>query len=136
MSEDEENAGNLQGKTYAVGKGKPPVATQFGGVRANKQNKRGRIVSSKEAFRKEFEKVWAEIMFDETGNPIKDPVDQKPLTRLKAQMRAMTTSTNVKKVELALSYTFGKPTEETKVDNTGEVVLRIVREETKKPDAA
>jgi hypothetical protein len=132
-NEKPDETGNLQGK---VGYGKPPVANQFGGKKANPINRLGRKIRGKDALRKEWEAIWSEVMLDDKGNPIVDEITKKGLTRLRAQMRAMTTSTNVKKVELALSYTFGKPTEETKVDNTGEVVLRIVREETKKPDVA
>lgn len=81
-------------------------------------NRRGRIVKGKEALRKEWESIWAEIMFDDNGKPIVDEVTGKALTRLKAQMRAMTTSTNVRKVELALNYTFGKPKEELDLSNS------------------
>jgi hypothetical protein len=124
MSEDNKKAGNLQGK---VGYGKPPVDTRFGGLRANKQNRRGRIISGRETFRKEFEKIWAEIMFDDNGNPIIDPANEKPLTRLRAQMRAMTTSSNVRKVELAMAYTFGKPKEEVDISNSDGTLKPIVQ---------
>jgi hypothetical protein len=92
------------------------------GVKDLRINRRGRIISGKETFRKEFEKIWAEIMFDDNGNPIIDPANEKPLTRLRAQMRAMTTSSNVRKVELAMAYTFGKPKEEVDLTSNGETI--------------
>ena len=95
-------------------------------------NRRGRIVSGKDPLRKLWEKTWAEIMFDEHGKPIIDEATGKELTRLQAQMRAMTTSQNVRKVELALAYTYGKPKEEVVVGGEGKIEIVITHEDTHK----
>jgi hypothetical protein len=85
-------------------------------------NRLGRKIRGKDALRREWEAIWSEIMFDENGKPIIDDITGKALTRLKAQMRAMTTSTNIRKVELALAYTYGKPKEEVDLTSGGEAL--------------
>ena len=122
-NEKPDETGNLQGK---VGYGNPPVANQFGGKKANPINRLGRKIRGKDALRKEWEAIWSEVMLDDKGNPIIDEITQRGLTRLRAQMRAMTTSTNVKKVELALSYTFGKPKEEIDLSNADGTLNPVV----------
>ena len=90
-------------------------------------NRLGRKIKGKDALRKEWEAIWSEVMLDSNGQPIIDEVTGKALTRLRAQMRAMTTSTNVRKVELAMAYTFGKPKEEVDISNSDGTLKPIVQ---------
>ena len=89
-------------------------------------NRRGRIVKTRDKLRDEWQAIWAEIMFDDKGNPIIDEVTGKALTRLQARMRTMTTSRNVKELELALAYTYGKPKDEVELTGKDGNVLEIV----------
>ena len=84
-------------------------------------NRRGRAIKGKDAFRREWEKIWAEVMFDSNGHPIIDEATGEKMTRLRARMKTMTTSRNPKELEIALHYTFGKPKEEVEV-NTNSII--------------
>ena len=70
-------------------------------------------------------------MLDENGKPIKD-ADGELLTRLRARLRVSTSSRNTQEFQTALAYAFGKPKEEIEENHKGEIILRVVREETKK----
>ena len=94
-------------------------------------NRRGRLVSDMTALKREYQKIWAEIMLDENGKPIKD-ADGELLTRLRARLRVSTSSRNTQEFQTALAYAFGKPKEEIEENHKGEIILRVVREETKK----
>ena len=91
-------------------------------------NRKGRAIRGKDALRKEWEQIWSEILFDANGKPIIDEVTGKALTRLRGRMRTMTTSRNVKELELALAYTYGKPKDELDLTTGGEkLTIEIIR---------
>ena len=103
---------------------KPGGITGKGFVKGDPRiNRKGRAIRGKDALRNEWEAIWSEIMFDGNGEPIIDEVTGNALTRLRARMRTMTTSRNVKELELALAYTFGKPKEE--IEQSGATTQRI-----------
>jgi phage terminase large subunit len=121
MTKPAVNKAEISGKKKATGrpfvKGDPRI------------NRRGRLVSDMSALKKEYQKVWSEIMFveamDENGRPILDKKTGKPkmvpaidevtgekLTRLTARLRVSTSSRNTQEFQTALAYAYGKPTEE------------------------
>ena len=107
-----EESGNTQGKTYEVGKGKPPKDTQFGGKRANKQGK-GKPKTFT-ALRKLAQQIAAEELQSTDGDVI---------TRIEALLRVMSTSRNPADRKTFLEYAFGKPKEE--IEQSGESKLKI-----------
>lgn len=107
-----EESGNTQGKTYEVGKGKPPVDTRFGGKRANKQGK-GKPKTFT-ALRKLAQQIAAEELQSTDGDVI---------TRIEALLRVMSTSRNPADRKTFLEYAFGKPKEE--IEHSGGQELRI-----------
>ena len=108
---------------------KPGGITGKGFVKGDPRiNRKGRAIRGKDALRHEWEAIWSEILFDSEGKPIMDEVTGKALTRLRGRMRTMTTSRNVKELELALAYTFGKPKEEIDMNNSGETVTKVIIE--------
>ena len=84
-----------------------------------RRNMKGRAVRGFDALRKEWQDTWAEILFDEHGQPIIDPVTEKALTRLRARMRTATTSRNFQEFRTALEYAYGKPKEELDIQSGG-----------------
>ena len=108
---------------------KPGGITGKGFVKGDPRiNRKGRAIRGKDALRHEWEAIWSEILFDSEGKPIMDEVTGKALTRLRGRMRTMTTSRNVKELELALAYTFGKPKDELDLTTGGEpLTIRIVK---------
>jgi len=106
-------------------------------------NRRGRLVSDMTALKREYQKVWSEIMFvealDENGRPILDKKTGKPkmvpavddvtgekLTRLVARLRVSTSSRNTQEFQTALAYAFGKPKEEIDITSGGEKIKGYV----------
>jgi hypothetical protein len=105
-------------------------------------NRRGRLISDMTALKKEYQKVWSEIMFveamDENGRPILDKKTGKPkmvpavdditgekLTRLTARLRVSTSSRNTQEFQTALAYAFGKPKEEMDITSAGQPIGQI-----------
>ena len=110
MTDEPQESGNTQGKTYEVGKGKPPKDTQFGGKRANKQGK-GKPKTFT-ALRKLAQQIAAEELQSTDGDVI---------TRIEALLRVMSTSRNPADRKTFLEYAFGKPKDE--VEHSGNVSL-------------
>ena len=108
-----EESGNTQGKTYEIGKGKPPVDTRFGGKRANKQGK-GKPKTFT-ALRKLAQQIAAEELQSTDGDVI---------TRIEALLRVMSTSRNPADRKTFLEYAFGKPKDE--VEHSGEQKVELV----------
>jgi hypothetical protein len=108
-----EESGKNQGKTYEVGKGKPPVDTRFGGKRANKQGK-GKPKTFT-ALRKLAQSIAAEELQSTDGDVI---------TRIEALLRVMSTSRNPADRKTFLEYAFGKPKEE--IEQTGESKIELI----------
>ena len=108
-----EESGNTQGKTYEVGKGKPPVDTRFGGKRANRQGK-GKPKTFT-ALRKLAQSIAAEDLQSTDGDTI---------TRIEALLRVMSTSRNPADRKTFLEYAFGKPKDE--VEHSGEQKVELV----------
>ena len=108
-----DESGNTQGKTYEVGKGKPPVDTRFGGKRANKQGK-GKPKTFT-ALRKLAQSIAAEELQSTDGDVI---------TRIEALLRVMSTSRNPADRKTFLEYAFGKPKDE--VEHSGEQKVELV----------
>ena len=108
-----EESGNTQGKTYEVGKGKPPVDTRFGGKRANRQGK-GKPKTFT-ALRKLAQQIAAEELQSTDGDTI---------TRIEALLRVMSTSRNPADRKTFLEYAFGKPKEE--IEQTGESKIELI----------
>ena len=102
-----DESGNTQGKTYEVGKGKPPVDTRFGGKRANRQGK-GKPKTFT-ALRKLAQSIAAEELQSTDGDTI---------TRIEALLRVMSTSRNPADRKTFLEYAFGKPKDEVDVTNS------------------
>ena len=88
-----------------------------------RRNMKGRAIRGFDALRREWQEIWAEILFDEHGQPIIDPVTEKALTRLRARMRTATTSRNFQEFRTALEYAYGKVKEE--VEHSGNVKTDI-----------
>lgn len=106
-----EESGNTQGKTYEVGKGKPPVDTRFGGKRANRQGK-GKPKTFT-ALRKLAQQIAAEELQSTDGDTI---------TRIEALLRVMSTSRNPADRKTFLEYAFGKPKDEVDITTGGEKI--------------
>lgn len=88
-------------------------------------NRKGRPVRSFDALRKEWQEIFAEVMYDDKGQPIIDEVTGKKLTRLKARMRLATSSRNHHEFRTALEYAFGKPRESIDLTSGGEKITTI-----------
>lgn len=114
-------SGKVQGKPYEVGKGKPPIDTRFGGKRANRQGK-GRPKNMTQ-----LRKLAQSIACEELQS-----TDNNIITRIEALLRVMSTSRNPADRKMFLEYTYGKVKDEIEHHETGEIVLRVIREETKK----
>ena len=108
-----DESGNTQGKTYEVGKGKPPIDTRFGGKRANRQGK-GKPKTFT-ALRKLAQSIAAEELQSTDGDVI---------TRVEALLRVMSTSRNPADRKTFLEYAFGKPKDE--VEHSGEQKVELV----------
>ena len=106
-----DESGNTQGKTYEVGKGKPPVDTRFGGKRANRQGK-GKPKTFT-ALRKLAQQIAAEELQSTDGDTI---------TRIEALLRVMSTSRNPADRKTFLEYAFGKPKDEVDITTGGEKI--------------
>lgn len=113
MTDESKESGNTQGKTYEVGKGKPPVDTRFGGKRANKQGK-GKPKTFT-ALRKLAQSIAAEELQSTDGDVI---------TRIEALLRVMSTSRNPADRKTFLEYAFGKPKDE--VEHSGDGLKVII----------
>ena len=113
MDNETQESGNTQGKTYEVGKGKPPVDTRFGGKRANRQGK-GKPKTFT-ALRKLAQQIAAEELQSTDGDTI---------TRIEALLRVMSTSRNPADRKTFLEYAFGKPKDE--VEHSGEQKVELV----------
>ena len=87
-------------------------------------NRRGRITN--------FAKLRK--LAQEVGNEVID--ENEAITRFAALLRVMSSSRNPADRMGFLAYAVGKPKDEVDVNQTGEVVIKIIREETKKTDAA
>ena len=99
-------------------------------------NRKGRPIKTFNALRKEWQDIFAEIMFDGDGKPMLDEVTGKALTRLKARMRVSTSSRNFQEFRTALEYAYGKPMTEIDLTSGGEInhIITVRREEKNKPD--
>ena len=95
------------------------------GERDPRINRRGRIIRGLDALSKEWQAIWAEVMFDERGQPIIDEVTGKALTRIQARMRVATSSRNNQEFKVALEYAYGKvPQPVTGVGDDGAVLIQ------------
>lgn len=90
-------------------------------------NRKGRPIKTFNALRKEWQDIFAEIMFDSDGKPILDEVTGKALTRLKARMRVSTSSRNFQEFRTALEYAYGKPMTEIDLTSGGEKIDGVIR---------
>ena len=126
---EENETGNLQG----IGYGKPPADKQFGKSGGNKINRKGRAVNGFDALRKEWQKIWNEVLLDDKGNPIIDPETKRQMTRLVARMRIATSSRNTKEFEIALAYAYGKPKEQIDVNANVSMTWKEFIENAPKP---
>jgi hypothetical protein len=91
-------------------------------------NRKGRAVNGFDQLRKEWQKIWNEIMLDDKGQPIIDAETGKQLTRIKARMRIATSSRNHQEFRTALEYAYGKVKEEVDVTSAGNaLVVQIVK---------
>ncbi|MFH1372089.1 MAG: hypothetical protein ABII09_12505 [Planctomycetota bacterium] len=61
--------------------------------------------------------------------------DSEKLTRIEALLRLMSSSRAPADRKTFLEYAFGKVKDEVDVNNSGDVILRVIREEAKKTDA-
>jgi hypothetical protein len=92
-----------------------------------RRNKKGRAVNGFDALRREWQKIWNEVLLDDKGQPIIDPETKRQMTRLVARMRIATSSRNTKEFEIALAYAYGKPKEEIELGGDAKLVIEIVR---------
>jgi hypothetical protein len=93
-----------------------------------RRNLKGHNVNGFDQLRKEWQKIWNEIMLDDKGQPIIDAETGKQLTRIKARMRIATSSRNHQEFRTALEYAYGKVKEEVDVTSAGNaLVVQIVK---------
>ena len=102
-------------------------AKNDGEIKDPRINRRGRAIRKADDLTKAWQDVWSEILFDSNGVPIIDEVTGQKLTRLKAQMRAMTTSNDPRKIQMALDRSYGKVKEQLDVTSNGETLNITVK---------
>jgi len=122
-----QETGTKQGTPPKKRGGTPPVDRQFGKPNGNPINRRGREVNGFDALRKEWQRIWSEVLFDTNGKPIIDEVTGEKLTRLTARMRTATSSRNTKEFEVALAYAYGKPRDELDITSGGEKIVIAIK---------
>ena len=105
---DEQESGNLQG----VGYKRPPKDTQFGGKRANPQQR-----GSKPKTFVQLRKLAQKIASEEIPN-----ADGDTVTRIEALLKVMSSSRNPADRKTFLEYAFGKVKDEVDVTTGGEKI--------------
>lgn len=89
-------------------------------------NRKGRPIRDAAKLRKAWQDIWAEVLYDDKGNPIIDESTGKELTRLAARMRIATSSRNPAELRVALEYAFGKVRDEVDITSGGKPLKAYV----------
>ena len=82
-------------------------------------NRKGRPLRTPSALEKEIQDILAEIMYDENGQPLKDEVTNKALTRLRARLRVASSSRNPKEFWSMVEHGYGKPKQRLDITSDG-----------------
>lgn len=103
-----------------------------------RRNIHGRPIRTAKRLSREWQNIWAEVLYDDKGAPILDDATGKELTRLLARMRLATSSRNPQEFRLALEYAYGKVRDELDITSAGkpiqtEIVMRWVDDDTARP---
>lgn len=101
------------------------------GEKDSRINRRGRLVSDRDALKKELAEFLAEIVYvadPKTGKlkPLLDEITGEKLTRRRAGMRIVARSMNPAHIFELWNQTYGKPKEEIEGNLKGEIILRVV----------
>lgn len=124
MTDDNDFTGEKQAKAGRGGN-VPPINSRFGAKNGNPINRKGRKITNFAKLRK---------LALEVGNETID--EGEAITRFTALLRVMSSSRNPADRMGFLAYAVGKPKDEIEMNQKGEYILKIVREEAKKTDAA
>ena len=102
------------------------------GEKDSRINRRGRLVSDRDALKKELAEFLAEIIYvadPKTGKlkPLLDEITGEKLTRRRAGMRIVSGSRNPAHIFELWNQTYGKPKEEVDVTSGGEKITGVIQ---------